>query len=150
MPSKSATRASEFASEVKKVWLPYLTSWMLQYDSPDIIFGSWSCEESSKLNISCVPRPFSRPSIAILEGDPADIVLSWQAHENIRCPLVNMANMNKPGGDWETVTIGSEENLARRSNLVTCLQTAYGKHDVKESFHPIPPLGGIYSPSVGQ
>jgi Uncharacterized protein conserved in bacteria (DUF2263) len=145
MPSKSAQRASEFASDVKKVWFPYLYNWMLER-SKNKTFGSSVFHNSADLDLSHVQRPYPRPSVAILEGDPVDYALSWQAHERIQCPLVNMANINKAGGDWETIAIGPEENLARRSNLVPQLQVEQRGY----ATYPIAATGGLYTPNVGK
>jgi hypothetical protein len=149
IPSKSAQRASEFAVQVKKSWFPYLTAWMRHHSQQGITCGSHLYEDCAKLDLSAVPRLFARPSIAILEGDPVDYALDWQAHEGIRCPLVNMAHVGKPGSDWETISIGSEENLARRSNLVPMLQLDLD-NETSNGLYSIPASGGIYTPHVGE
>jgi hypothetical protein len=123
---------------------------MIQNQSHEVVSGSCVYDDSAKIDLSPLPRPFLRPSVAVLEGDPIDGALDWQRIEGIRCPLVNAANVTKPGGDWETISIGPEENLARRSNLVPLLQTKYGTNDVRCAMHPISPNGGIYTPSVGK
>jgi len=97
------------------------------------------------------------PSIAIVEGDSVDIALEWEKEimPNMdqndllnRLVVVNMAHDRKPGGEWETGTLGHEESFARRSSLV--LKLAWNKYvDPSQNHYPIPALGGIYTPNVG-
>jgi hypothetical protein len=94
--SKSAQGASKFASDVKKLWFLYLTAWMRHYGQHG---GSVIYKDSVELGLSGLLRLFSRPSVAILEGDPVDYTLDWQALERIPCPLVNIANVSKPRSD---------------------------------------------------
>jgi len=103
--------------------------------------------------------------IAMVEGDPVDVALSWATtnEKEGEIPVINMANDKKPGGDWESSSwqvdtyglnadssldvMAPEENLCRRSNLVATLNDAKGHHS---SNYPIPPRGGIYSQHVGK
>ena len=89
----------------------------------------------------------SKLLIAVIDKDPVDTALDWSmenAEGSNIIPVVNMANEEQPGGDWDLSRIGQEEDLCRRSNLAHILMLPS-----KESHYPIPSKGGIYSPSVG-
>ena len=42
--------------------------------------------------------------LAMMEGDPVDVALSWATtnEKEGEIPVINMANDKKPGGDWES------------------------------------------------
>ena len=104
--------------------------------------------ESSLIPVPPNMNTKNRPRIAVLEGDPVDVAISWsQCNGDGLIPVVNMANEDRPGGDWELGLIAPEECLARRSNLVRALPNNW-KPNSKEHY-PIPQNGGLYSPSVG-
>jgi uncharacterized protein (TIGR02452 family) len=63
---------------------------------------------------------------------------------NARVLLLNAADDRSPGGEWIEGTLGPEEELARRSNLVKTLD--YAKP--RGTQYSIPRFGGIYSPRV--
>jgi Uncharacterized protein conserved in bacteria (DUF2263) len=149
-------RASDVAHEAKRHYIPYINDYIFhnQKDKPNLTTGSYLIADSSQLDLSPLPRLQGPvPAVAVIEGDAVDVALSWQETEfcsNGRCPVVNTANASKPGGDWETVTMGPEECFARRSNLASALRTAYGEFAPKDAFYPLPSAGGIYSPCVGE
>jgi hypothetical protein len=148
-------RASDVAHEAKRRYVPYINDYIFQNQktNPNLTTGSYLFTDSSLIDLSDRPRLPKGPAVAIVEGDAVDIALDWQETEfcsGKRCPAVNMANASKPGGDWETVTMGPEECFARRSNLASALRTEVGQFSPNASFYPIPSAGGIYSPCIGK
>jgi len=145
-------RASDIATEAKRHYVPYINGYIQQNQEGGRCWttGSYLFPDSSVVDLSNRQRSSAWPSVAVVEGDAVDIALDWQETEFCegRCPVVNMANPNKAGGDWETVTMGPEEGFARRSNLASALKTEVGHFSAKASHYPIPPTGGIYSPCV--
>ncbi|RPA72848.1 hypothetical protein BJ508DRAFT_231469 [Ascobolus immersus RN42] len=110
--------------------------------------------------------------VAIVEGDIIDVAVDWQSyrtfgkgHKDLPAPrcwrqhgtsgldkrsrvlLLNAADDRSPGGEWIEGTLGPEEELARRSNLVKTLDTAVKLKGTHEQY-TIPRFGGIYSPAV--
>jgi hypothetical protein len=149
----STPKPSEIAAEAKRVWIPYITQYLWDNRANGLYSGSHVTPDSSQIDLEKCELVCSRPAVAVVEGDAVDVALQWQSHKsctNNVCPMVNMANANKPGGDWETVTMGPEESLARRSNLAAALRTRFGEYQPSSSNYPIPEPGGLYTPTVGE
>ncbi|KAH0545428.1 hypothetical protein FGG08_000429 [Glutinoglossum americanum] len=132
-------RAMEMAAEAKKTYIPYIDKCFPQFPAT-----SRGYPDSSTIRISPDSRSEKRLRFAVVDGDPVDVALGWCAEEATAIPVVNVADDNRPGGNWETGTIAPEEILCRRSNLIQTLGTTSNKY----SHYPIPPTGGIYSPHV--
>lgn len=67
--------------------------------------------------------------------------------------VLNMASQRNPGGGVAKGSLAQEEELCRRSNLLTSLYSFSEKGKIigytnKTSNYPIPTYGGIYSPGV--
>jgi hypothetical protein len=155
MPRAATNRVTEVINDTKRILIPDLNRRIaiLQAESPQWSFcGSILYQDSSYI----MPNPTRAgpPNIAIITRDPTEAALSWQDQllkdtpDSPYCPVVNMANATKAGGDWETVTNGPEELLARRSNLSVALRTRLGTFDIASEHYPIPEEGGLYSPCV--
>ncbi|KAF2667203.1 hypothetical protein BT63DRAFT_442180 [Microthyrium microscopicum] len=152
--AKGAPRPSEVASEIKRIYLPWAKQWM---QSCGLISGSVLFPDSRGIALkeqSPDQRARTYPAVTVLEGDPVDVALHWQDEINpdadqrdsgSRILVVNMANDRKPGGDWESGTIGPEECFARRSNLAQQLRTELHSWRPTNSHYPIPARGGIYT-----
>ena len=152
-------KPSEIAAEAKRTYLPYINQNFPQYPTRSFLHP-----DSEQLRITTNTSYSKRPSVAVIDGDPVDVALDWyeverrtRAHssssdhlrEDLRIPIVNMANERRAGGDWESGLMAPEENLCRRSNLVQCLTTPWSTSG-NSSNYPIPTKGGIYSPYVGK
>jgi hypothetical protein len=151
MPSNP--KASDIAVEAKRYWIPRITRYLWEQSSSGLISGSKVYVDSEDIDLTDIDRFLTIPTIAVVVGDATDVALQWQEHANCtggQCAVVNMANASKPGGDWETVTMGPEESLARRSNLPQALKTKLGEHHPSTDIYPIPDAGGLYSPSIGR
>jgi Uncharacterized protein conserved in bacteria (DUF2263) len=149
----TSPRPSEIAGEAKRVWIPYITNYLWSCKDQGYTTGSKVYSESSEIDLAKCTRPYGRPAVAVVEGDPLDVALQWQDHASCTgkfCPMVNMANANKAGGDWEITTMGSEEEFARRSNLSQALRTPLGEYHPTSNNYPIPHAGGLFSPCVGK
>jgi hypothetical protein len=149
----NSPKPSDIAAEAKRIWIPYITRYLWDNQEYGLTSGSVVCSNSSEIDLSDFERVSTRPAVAVVEGDAVDVALQWQGHASCTggsCPVVNMANANKPGGDWETVTMGPEESLARRSNLSQALKTSVGEYHPTSNNYPIPDAGGLYSPCVGK
>lgn len=149
-PSKP--KASELAAEAKRVWFPYILRTFIK--DPQT---SYAYLDSCLTKVDPSKRSPERTRVAVMEGDPVTLALGWY-QDAIRnpmfrhcqpIPVVNMANENRAGGDWESGTLAPEECFARRSNLVQALTMPWKAHTGREeSYYPIPQRGGIYSPLV--
>ena len=149
-------KPSDIALEAKKRYIPYIAQRLPEFTPSSFVHSSPDMVDKVAVN--------SRKSnlrVAVINGDPVDVALDWFEEEtrpdkvNDNCssngiPVVNMANEQRPGGDWESGLIAPEENLCRRSNLVKCLTTPWKAGSSKGSNYPIPLTGGIYSPNVGK
>jgi hypothetical protein len=158
MPS-SKPKPSEIATEAKRLYIPWIESNMPNFPANSIMFP-----DSHQIIVPVDRRTTSvYPRIAIMDADPVDLALQWYdyaihdpASESPakRIPVVNMANERRAGGDWESGFMAPEECFARRSNLVPALMKPHpiephARHP-SNSHYPIPPRGGMYSPSVGK
>jgi hypothetical protein len=154
--SRGVPRPSEIASENKRYYAQWATTHMSQQS---LIPGSLFYPDSAAINLTEPPdsqRPY--PSVTVMEGDAIDVAINWQDdtmpqakqedREN-RMLVVNMANDKKPGGDWESGTIGPEECFARRSNLAQQLRTQWYTFEATNAHYPIPPRGGLYTLNTG-
>ena len=134
-------KLQDVALEAKNYYIPDIES---NYSLPPSI----SYEDPPKHPMAgALQSSRSKLLIAVIDKDPVDTALDWSmenAEGSNMIPVVNMANEEQPGGDWDTSRIGQEEDLCRRSNLARILVSPS-----KESHYPIPSKGGIYSPSVG-
>ena len=151
-------KPSEIAAEAKRIYFPYIEQEFPQYSTRSYFYG-----DSSEICLPLRKDPKLRPRVAVIDGDPVDVALDWHDYNHKDdimtgtnghvkdgggIPVVSMANEKRAGGDWESGLIAPEECLCRRSNLVRTLTTPLdsSRHI---SHYPIPPTGGIYSPSVG-
>src|SRR2546430_168668 len=145
----SRPKPSEIAAEAKRIYIPWIArNFERSYPAWSVLYtDSFAITVNPKMKTSTWPR------VAVMEGDPVDVALSWYQYNNqgsgqrTQIPVVNMANEKRPGGDWESGLMAPEECLARRSNLVRALPTPYQAGS--REHYPIPQRGGIYSPSVG-
>lgn len=154
--SKGVPRPSEIASENKRY---YAQSVMNLMHSQNLIPGSLFYQDSAAIRLTTPPDPTRKyPSVTVMEGDAVDVAINWQDEtapnakqedRGNRILVVNMANDKKPGGDWESGTIGPEECFARRSNLAQQLKTHWYTWDVTSAHYPIPPRGGLYTLNTG-
>jgi hypothetical protein len=155
MPRAATNRVTEVIHETKRVLIPELNRRLavIQHQNPQFSYcGSTFYDDTRCI----VPQSMlcERTNVVITVRDPTDAAMSWQellrrdTPETPYCPLVNMANASKAGGDWETVTNGPEELLARRSNLSSALRSKLGTLEVATHHYPIPEEGGLYSPCV--
>ncbi|KAF2459564.1 hypothetical protein BDY21DRAFT_282318 [Lineolata rhizophorae] len=135
-------RPSEIALQAKKFYHQ-----RVEHLHPEWPVSSVLVADSDSIRVNVGRSPFPRPRVAVFDGYPVDIAFLWQDEEatpdQTAIPILNMAHDRRPGGDWESGTMGPEECLARRSNLVPTLTRPH--HEVK---YPIPQRGGIYSPNV--
>jgi hypothetical protein len=154
--SRGVPRPSEIASENKRYYAQSVTNLM---SSQRLIPGSLFYADSAAINLT-TPQDDSRPypSVTVMEGDAVDVAINWQDEttpdpkqedREHRMLVVNMANDKKPGGDWESGTIGPEECFARRSNLAQQLRTQWYTWDATTAHYPIPPRGGLYTLNTG-
>eukprot|EP01084_Bolivina_argentea_P055566 101844_1 len=97
--------------------------------------------------------------IDVLNIDCLDAAYSLLCNNYNPC-LLNMANQKTPGGGWKSGAGAQEENLCRRSTLLTSLCN-YSKNlinypknkqnilDIKRVWkYPMDDYGGIYSPNI--
>jgi hypothetical protein len=148
-------KPSEIAAEAKRTYNPYIAKYYVKN-----AVTSYFYPDASVIRISPEKRSKYRSRVAVIEGDPVDVALSWyqyslkdpstkQSQQPI--PVVNMANEKRAGGDWESGLMAPEECFARRSNLVHALTMPWNQNQKPGSpdpFYPIPQRGGIYSPQV--
>jgi hypothetical protein len=149
----SSTKVSDIVAEAKRHYIPYITRYLWDNQRSGLTSGTEVYADTEELDMTDCEKMGNRPLVAVVEGDLVDVALQWQSHSSCTggsCPVVNMANANKPGGDWETVTNGPEESIARRSNLAQALKTPLGEYHPTSANYPIPDAGGLYSPCVGQ
>lgn len=141
-------KPSKIATEAKRIYIPWIARNLgRSYPTCSILHA-----DPLPITAESKMKTITWPRIAVMEGDPVDVALSWNQYnqrtgQRTQIPVVNMANEKQPGGDWETGLIAPEECFARRSNLVGVLTRPY-EAGSKEHY-PIPQRGGIYSPSVG-
>lgn len=152
---QSKPKPSEIAAEAKKTYIPYIERNMVKCPVNSYLYA-----DSSQIRVTPDKRSKQRLRVAVIDGDPIDVALSWyqysltdasKAQSARPIPVVNMANEKRPGGDWESGLMAPEECFARRSNLVHALQTPWNLHQYQISpdvHYPIPQKGGIYSPHV--
>lgn len=153
---QSKPKPSEIASEAKRSYIPYIARNMAKYPVNSYLYA-----DSSAIPVTPDKRNKQRLRVAVIDGDPIDVALSWyqyslqdssspQSAKPI--PVVNMANEKRAGGDWESGLMAPEECFARRSNLVHALMTPWNLNQTAttpDTHYPIPQKGGIYSPYVG-
>lgn len=149
-------KPSEIAIEAKKTYIPYIEQRM-----PECPVRSFLHSDGLVLRPKSAQRSRERPRVAIIDGDPVNVALGWYeenvadarihgiADEIERIPVVNQANEKRAGGDWESGLLAPEECFSRRSNLVHALITPWNLSG-PQSHYPLPHVGGIYSPHVGQ
>jgi hypothetical protein len=53
--------------------------------------------------LSNIMLHFTNLILAMIEGDPVDVALSWATtnEKEGEIPIISMANDKRPGGDWE-------------------------------------------------
>ncbi|KAF1817652.1 hypothetical protein P152DRAFT_25736 [Eremomyces bilateralis CBS 781.70] len=149
----SRPKPSEIAAEAKKHYIPWLNAHFDQYPA-----RSFFISDGATFAVSPSKRNHWNLSIAVVDGDPVDAALVLYQHNAAQealkgkqaslIPVINTANERRPGGDWESGIMAPEECLARRSNLVKALVTAWSGHGAESKHYPIPPRGGLYSPSI--
>jgi hypothetical protein len=151
-------KPSEVAVEAKRTYLPFI-----EQTYPDLPARSFAYSKVDRISTSSRSGKPGRPRVAVMNGDAVDVALQWNqeeenarsldtgsysASEKLRIPLVLPVDEKRAGGDWESGSMGPEENLSRRSNLVNCLSKGrMTNNEVLE--YPIPSEGGMYSPQVG-
>ena len=143
-------KPSDIAVEAKRTYIPYI----------DKKFPHLPAKSYNHLQPDKIPQSIGKTGgakklrVAVIDGDAVDVALDWSGIESKkgstssgepRIPLILPVDDKRPGGDWESGSMAPEENLARRSNLVPCLN----KPSSQRSNYPIPLEGGIYSPNVG-
>ncbi|KAF2201894.1 hypothetical protein GQ43DRAFT_18202 [Delitschia confertaspora ATCC 74209] len=148
-------KPSEIAAEAKRTYNPHIARHYIKNPVTSVLYP-----DASALRINPAQRSKQRLRVAVIEGDPVDVALSWyqysltdpSSHPSSRpIPVVNMANEKRAGGDWESGLMAPEECFARRSNLVHALTMPWSQNQqpgVADAFYPIPQRGGIYSTQV--
>ncbi|KAL5121040.1 hypothetical protein ACEQ8H_000889 [Pleosporales sp. CAS-2024a] len=149
--SPSKPKPADIAAEAKRVWMPYIWKNIIADPKTSYLFP-----DAELLPRTIFHKRFSqRTRVAVMQGDPVTYALGWcQSLESAgshskKIAVVNGANEERAGGDWESGIMAQEECFARRSNLVHALTMPWGR-EVREAkdFYPIPPKGGIFSPQV--
>jgi hypothetical protein len=144
------TKASDIAIEAKRVYFPQIARVM-----PTAYARSICHPNSTHLPVRSDVKSCGRPRVTVQDCDPVDLAITWndEIHKydasTPQIPVVNMANERRAGGDWESALVAPEECFARRSNLVSALPAPWDA-SVNPTHYPIPPAGGLYSPSVGK
>lgn len=155
---QAKSKPSEIASEAKKTYTPYIQSRLPHWPAVSV-----SYTDSAKLRLAPRPDPRHKLRVAVIDGDPVDVALDWQAAnskdpassktsgnaKSASIPVVSMANEKRAGGDWESGLLAPEECLCRRSNLAKVLTTP-SQSSAQVPHYPIRTTGGIYSPNVGE
>jgi Uncharacterized protein conserved in bacteria (DUF2263) len=149
-------RPAEVAAQAKKTYIPFI-----EQNYPQWPPGSYLYEDANPYRVPPGTGKEGRLRVAVIDGEPVDVTLDWfnynyrTSGNATRIPVVNMANDKRPGGDWESGLMAPEENFCRRSNLYHSLTTSTSGRSHYQHGNPpytqlgIPPLGGIYSPCVG-
>ncbi|KAI9801707.1 MAG: hypothetical protein M1833_002389 [Piccolia ochrophora] len=155
----SKPKPAEIAAEAKRTFIPYIEQMMPHFPATSYVYA-----DSSFLRLVHNSGHEKRLRIAVIDGDPIDVALDWyeanaksnpsmpppdgfKSNEQLRIPVVNMANEKRPGGDWESGLLAPEESFCRRSNLFKALTTTLD-NQTPVPHHPIPQKGAIYSPHV--
>lgn len=151
-------KPSDIAGEAKRLYVPHIAHTYPQFPARSILYpDSLKLKGGSRGN-------GNKLRVAVIDGDPVDVALDWHDSNckdsaagssskssiaGSAIPVVNMANEKRAGGDWESGLIAPEECLCRRSTLASALTTSFSSSS-KTPHYPIPTIGGIYSPSVGE
>ena len=121
----------------------------LVYEAPHLANDVWAsrlyCDPKPLCKLSV---PWSNPEVSTVESTEIRVV-SYDALDcahwlfrtgRMDVAVLNMADPNRPGGDYDRGGSGLEESLCRRSTLHVSL-TRWG-------FYPLPPHSAIYSRNV--
>ena len=97
-------KLQDVALEAKKFYIPHIES-----NYPPLPL-SISYEDLPKHPMSGdLQSSRSKLLIAVIDNDPVDTALDWSmenAEGSNMIPVVNMANEEQPGGDWDSSRIG--------------------------------------------
>lgn len=122
----------------------------IEFNDRKLKSGSKMYQESEIINVSYSPR-FESTKIYVQNIDSFLKVLDMGKG----VAVLNMASQRNPGGGVAKGSRAQEEDLCRRSNLLTSLYSFSEKGSSylnlpkrKTESYPIPTYGGIYSPGV--
>eukprot|EP01102_Stenamoeba_stenopodia_P019964 TRINITY_DN7644_c0_g1_i1.p1 TRINITY_DN7644_c0_g1~~TRINITY_DN7644_c0_g1_i1.p1 ORF type:complete len:430 (-),score=88.40 TRINITY_DN7644_c0_g1_i1:161-1315(-) len=89
-----------------------------------------------------------RTTIRVYQGDCLDAAIVLVKKFGLNPLILNMASATTPGGGYKNGAGAQEENLFRRTNLLSTLADV-DHLDRKRSWHyPLAEFGGVYSPRV--
>jgi len=86
-------------------------------------------------------EPVSKTPVRVVNLDSFDCAEQLLKEGKQDIVVLNMASDTTPGGGYFSGATAQEEALCRRSTLHITIRR-------QRNFHPIPPTGGIYTPSV--
>jgi hypothetical protein len=114
-PSKP--KPSEIAAEAKKIYIPHIKQKYPQWDTTSYLIADSAAQmrcQPPATPLRCrigmcilarliITYVVSHSMLAMIEGDPVDVALSWAATNDKEgeIPIISMANDKRPGGDWE-------------------------------------------------
>jgi uncharacterized protein (TIGR02452 family) len=141
----------EVAKETKKVVRDVLkqldpidTTTSIRYHFQDLPMLELASRPQHKLGDNDIEKGRIGTRIRVVDQDSFDAAIALQPDTNTgNCKkpvaVLNLASERRPGGGWENGALAQEEALCYRSSLYLTL---------KPDYYPIPPLSGVYSPSV--
>ncbi|KAL5601417.1 hypothetical protein BROUX41_002596 [Berkeleyomyces rouxiae] len=131
-------RPNDIASQTKRRYIPtIIDKYSKRWPQYSTTYRASDYASDQRL-VPSAPQP---PTFIVEANDPVSSVVYHSHVQDQPFAYLCGAHAKKPGGDWDTGVLGSEEELCRRSSLSASLAAV-------ARFYPLPGDGAIFSPNV--